>query len=223
MIQVLGIYIFTANFMRINVHCISSSISSSNSVTEYNLPAHPTELFALQTAAGLIGSNAEYACCGRMAKFYAGTGETAKASVILILWKRHLSLRTWRNQIPQISSICVCRKMSEQCGDLLSASCHQIMEEMVNMMFKHQMLGARIAAPFGKTGSIRKWWDMMSNRHMFEHLIFRRIWITDSLTTPKCHKVCSHRLLMQSPLMPQAPQCPGSHVHSSQYHPMSFE
>lgn len=92
-----------------------------------------------------------------MAKFYAGTGETAKASVILTFWKRHLSL-SWQNQIPQLSSIWVCLKMSKQFGDLLSTSCHEIMEDMVNMMIKHQMLGARIAAPFEKSGSIGKWW-----------------------------------------------------------------
>lgn len=46
--------------------------------------------------------------------------------------------------------------MSKQFGDLLSTSCHEIMEDMVNMMIKHQMLGARIAAPFEKSGSIGK-------------------------------------------------------------------
>ena len=50
----------------------------------------------------------------------------------------------------------VCLKMSKQFGDLLSTSCHEIMEDMVNMMIKHQMLGARIAAPFEKSGSIGK-------------------------------------------------------------------
>ena len=127
---------------------ISSTTSSSNSVTEHNLPAHPTEFFALQTDARLIGSNAEYMhVVGRWQSSMLGPGKQQKHQSSSLFGN---AIYHYLGKTPQLSSIWVCLKMSKQFGDLLSTSCHQIMEDMVNMMIKHQMLGARIAAPFEK-------------------------------------------------------------------------